>query len=133
MLRPISSWVLGGMCLSGLGSATRINSDASEKLPASRPEVRSCPRVRMRFADARLKSLHVGNFFDGKTTGKNGRAHIHRGALALETQRFPDAPDQPNFPSFVLNRGKVYKVQSKYNFSCQSSKVGCIYVCALAV
>ena len=60
--------------------------------------------------------FYGGNFFDGGTTGKNGKAHIYRGAMALETQHFPDAPNQANFPSIVLNPGEVYETQSIYKF-----------------
>jgi len=60
--------------------------------------------------------FYGGNFFDGKTTGKNGNAHIFRGAMALETQHFPDAPNQPNFPSIVLDKGEVYETSSIYKF-----------------
>jgi aldose 1-epimerase len=61
--------------------------------------------------------FYGGNFFDGSTTGKNGKSHIYRGAMALEPQMFPDAPNQPNFPSIVLEPGEVYQTQSVYHFS----------------
>jgi aldose 1-epimerase len=61
--------------------------------------------------------FYGGNFFDGKTTGKNGKPQIYRGAMALETQKFPDAPNQPNFPSVVLKPGEVYETSSIYRFS----------------
>ena len=60
--------------------------------------------------------FYGGNFFDGKTNGKNGQPQIHRGAMALETQKFPDAPNQPNFPSVVLKPGEVYETSSIYRF-----------------
>tara|TARA_B100000035_G_scaffold299309_1_gene293860 strand:- start:217 stop:1350 length:1134 start_codon:yes stop_codon:yes gene_type:complete len=60
--------------------------------------------------------FYGGNFFDGKTNGKNGKPQIHRGAMALETQKFPDAPNQPNFPSVVLKPGEVYETSSIYRF-----------------
>ena len=61
--------------------------------------------------------FYGGNFFDGKTSGKNGKAQIYRGAMALETQKFPDAPNQKAFPSIVLKKGDVYKTESIYKFS----------------
>lgn len=61
--------------------------------------------------------FYGGNFFDGKTTGKNGKAHIYRGAMALETQKFPDAPNQKAFPSIVLDKGETYATKSIYRFS----------------
>jgi aldose 1-epimerase len=60
--------------------------------------------------------FYGGNFFDGKTTGKNGKSQIYRGAMALETQKFPDAPNQPNFPSVILKPGETYSTESIYLF-----------------
>ena len=61
--------------------------------------------------------FYSGNFFEGNTIGKNGEPHIFRGALALETQNFPDAPNQPTFPSIVLDQGETYETRSVYRFS----------------
>jgi aldose 1-epimerase len=61
--------------------------------------------------------FYGGNFFDGGTTGKNGLKHIYRGAMALEPQKFPDAPNQKDFPSIVLEKGEVYRTSSIYRFS----------------
>ncbi|WP_202944946.1 aldose epimerase family protein [Lentisphaera araneosa] len=61
--------------------------------------------------------FYGGNFFDGKTNGKNGKPQIYRGAMALETQKFPDAPNQPNFPSVVLDKGDTYATKSIYKFT----------------
>lgn len=63
--------------------------------------------------------FYGGNFFNGKTYGKNGKAHIYRGALALETQHYPDAPNQKNFTSIELDKGEVYQTKSIYKFSVQ--------------
>ena len=40
-----------------------------------------------------------------------------RTAFCLETQHFPDSPNQPAFPSTLLKPGELYKTQSKYRFS----------------
>lgn len=61
--------------------------------------------------------FYSGNFFDGKTQGKYG-AHLYRGAVALETQKFPDAIHQENFSEkAILNPGEVYKHTCIYKFS----------------
>lgn len=61
--------------------------------------------------------FYSGNFFDGKAMGKHG-AHLYRGAVALETQKFPDAIHQENFSdNAVLNPGEVYKHTCVYKFS----------------
>ncbi|MGL5018574.1 MAG: aldose epimerase family protein, partial [Luteolibacter sp.] len=46
--------------------------------------------------------FYGGNFLDGSVAGKGGVKYAHRTALCLETQNFPDAPNQPDFPSAVL-------------------------------
>ena len=61
--------------------------------------------------------FYGGNFFDGKTNGKNGKPQIYRGAMALETQKFPDAPNQKGFPSIVLDKGDTYTTKSIYKFT----------------
>lgn len=61
--------------------------------------------------------FYSGNFFDGNTKGKWG-SHLYRGAVALETQKFPDAINQENFSDkAVLNPGDIYKHTCIYKFS----------------
>ncbi len=61
--------------------------------------------------------FYGGNFFDGSGKGKNGATFNFREALALETQKFPDSPNQPSFPSTVLNPGETYNHICIYRFS----------------
>lgn len=61
--------------------------------------------------------FYSGNFLDGSTIGKGGLAYPHRSALCLETENFPDAPNQPHFPSPVLQPGKTYTHTMIYKFS----------------
>ena len=61
--------------------------------------------------------FYSGNFFDSKANGKYGKPIAYREALALETQKFPDSPNQPNFPSTRLNPGEVYTQTCIYKFS----------------
>lgn len=64
--------------------------------------------------------FYSGNAFDGKSISKSGKgAYIKRGSLALETQRFPDAPNQPQFPSARLNVGEQYTHTCIYKFSAE--------------
>lgn len=60
--------------------------------------------------------FYSGNFLDGKITGKNGVKYNHRSGLCLETQHFPDGPNQPSFPSVTLNPGETYKTRTVYRF-----------------
>jgi aldose 1-epimerase len=61
--------------------------------------------------------FYSGNFLDGTITGKYNTAYKHRYGLCLETEHFPDSPNQKNFPSVVLNPGEVYSTQTVYAFS----------------
>jgi aldose 1-epimerase len=61
--------------------------------------------------------FYSGNFLDGSITGRNGCAYHSRSGLCLETQHFPDSPNQPTFPSTVLRPGEIYEQQTSYRFS----------------
>ena len=61
--------------------------------------------------------FYSGNFLDGTVAGKGGKFYAHRSALALETQHYPDSPNQPSFPSTELKPGKTYHSASVYRFS----------------
>jgi len=63
--------------------------------------------------------FYTGNFLDGKTAGKGGVTYPKRSALCLETQHFPDSPNQPKFPSVVLNPGERYHTITTYKFSME--------------
>ena len=61
--------------------------------------------------------FYGGNFTDGTTILKSGQAHRFRESFALETQHFPDSPNQPDFPSTVLQPGQDYKTRTIYHFT----------------
>ncbi|HKL71567.1 MAG TPA: aldose epimerase family protein [Marinilabiliaceae bacterium] len=63
--------------------------------------------------------FYGGNFMDGSDTGKGGKPYGFRESLALETQHFPDSPNQPNFSSIILNPGEVYQTTSIYKFGVE--------------
>ena len=63
--------------------------------------------------------FYSGNFMQGKNTFKGGAKDEFRTAFALETQHFPDSPNQPSFPTTILNPGSVYKTSSIYKFSAK--------------
>ena len=60
--------------------------------------------------------LYTGNFLDGKLKGVNGVVYNRHSALCLETQHFPDSPNQPKFPSTTLLPGVEYKTTTIYRF-----------------
>lgn len=61
--------------------------------------------------------FYSGNFFDGKVKGKYEKPMNFREGIALETQKFPDSPNHPNFPSTRLNPDEVYTQTCIYKFS----------------
>jgi aldose 1-epimerase len=60
--------------------------------------------------------FYSGNFMQSKNTMKYGEKDDYRTAFAMETQHFPDSPNQPQFPSTVLKPGQTYKTESIYKF-----------------
>lgn len=69
------------------------------------------------FTDEPGLQFYGGNFMKGQNTLKSGVKDDYRTSFALETQHFPDAVNQPDFPSIILDPGKVYKTTSEYVFS----------------
>jgi aldose 1-epimerase len=63
--------------------------------------------------------FYTSNFLDGKTIGKGGVGYPKHAAFCLETQHFPDSPNQPKFPSVVLNPGARYHTTTTYKFSTE--------------
>lgn len=61
--------------------------------------------------------FYCGNFLDGKTIGKNGKPYAYRNGFCLETQHYPDSPNQPAFPSTILKPGETYRSTTVYRFS----------------
>ncbi|MCM8568297.1 galactose mutarotase [Gramella jeungdoensis] len=63
--------------------------------------------------------FYGGNFLDGKTKGKDGKAYDYRGAFCLETQHFPNSPNQPDFPETLLEPGEEYHSVCVYKFGTE--------------
>jgi len=61
--------------------------------------------------------FYGGNFMDGRIPVKGGKKNDYRTALCLETQHYPDSPNEPAFPSTELKPGQVYKTTTVYRFS----------------
>ena len=60
--------------------------------------------------------LYSGNLLDGTLTGKSGAVYGHRYGFCLETQHFPDSPNQPGFPSTLLRPGEEYRSRTVLTF-----------------
>ncbi len=63
--------------------------------------------------------FYCANHLNGKIVGKAGRPYQARGALCLETQHYPDSPNQPNFPSCILRPGQTLHSTTVFRFSVQ--------------
>jgi aldose 1-epimerase len=68
------------------------------------------------WTDAPGVQFYCGNFLDGEAVGKSGQPYLKRGGFCLETQHFPDAPNQPNFPSSILSPETTYTTTTTYKF-----------------
>ena len=60
--------------------------------------------------------FYSGNFLDGSITGKGGHVYHHRNGFCVETQHYPDSPNQPGFPPTILRPGEEYRSQTVFRF-----------------
>lgn len=63
--------------------------------------------------------FYSGNFLDGSIRGKGGHVYGHRAGFCLETQHFPDSPNQPHFPPTVLRPGERYRSTTEFRFGVE--------------
>lgn len=61
--------------------------------------------------------VYAGNFLDGTATGKKGVVYNFRHAICLETQKYPDTPNKPEWPTALLKPGETYKAHCVFAFS----------------
>ena len=94
-------WVLNKTAAAGLQSAATVYEPTSGR---TLEVLTTEPAVQ----------FYAGNFLDGKITGKNGVVYQKRYGLCLETEHYPDSPNQPAFPTTVLRPGEVYKTETVY-------------------
>lgn len=63
--------------------------------------------------------FYSGNFLDGTLKTDDGKPIMQHAALCLETQHFPDSPNEPSFPSTILKPGEKYHTETMYKVSVQ--------------
>ena len=61
--------------------------------------------------------FYTGNYLSEKVVGRGGKPFTKHGAFCLETQHFPDSPNQSGFPSCIVRPGETFKSQTIYKFS----------------
>jgi aldose 1-epimerase len=66
--------------------------------------------------------FYSGNFLEGTITGKGGHVYTRRTGFCLETQHYPNSPNQPNFPSTILRPGETYTSKTVFRFSTAAAK-----------
>ena len=98
------NWVLDRVTEDGMELAASVHEPASGRFM----EV---------YTDQPAIQFYGGNFFDGTTDGKYGKALRYRESIALETQKYPDTPNHENFPTTLLNPGETYTHSCVYKFS----------------
>ena len=98
------NFVLNGKKVNGLNHAATVTGDQSGI-------------VMNVYTEEPGLQFYSGNFMKGKNTFSDGSKDGFRTAFAMETQHFPDSPNEPSYPSTVLKPGDVYKTYSLYDFS----------------
>lgn len=63
--------------------------------------------------------VYTSNYLDGTIKGISGKTYRQGDAVTLETQHFPDSPNQPSYPSTVLRPGQVFNSTSVFRFSAR--------------
>ena len=61
--------------------------------------------------------FYTGNCLDGTIKGEKGKVYVKNAGLCLETQHFPDSPNQPTFPNTILRPGETFHEETVYKFS----------------
>ncbi|GAB3586001.1 galactose mutarotase [Hymenobacter daeguensis] len=97
------NWVLADKMRSSLELAATVFEPASGRLMTV-------------YTDQPGLQFYSGNFLDGKQKGKGGVTYTQHYGLALETQHFPDSPNEPTFPSTVLRPGETFHSTTEYRF-----------------
>lgn len=99
-------WVLSQPAPTGLARVAKVREPISG-------------RVMELFSNQPAVQFYAGNFLDETIIGKNGINYGQHSGFCLETEHFPDAPNQPNFPSTCLRPGETYRHKMVHRFSAQ--------------
>jgi aldose 1-epimerase len=100
------NWVLSGTQVDGMTLAARVfepTSGRTLEILTTEPAIQ----------------FYSGNFLDGTITGKAGVTYQHRTGFCLETQHYPDSPNQPGFPSTILLPGEEYRTRTVFRFGVE--------------
>lgn len=111
------AWPTGGydhnLCLSDF--------DGSMRLAAIATDPASGRTLRLSTNQPGIQLYTANHYADSPTPGKGGAVYERYAGFALETQNFPNAPNQPHFPSSILRPGEVYEHRMVFDFSTTSA------------
>jgi aldose 1-epimerase len=96
-----------------------VDGDVGELRPAARMYDPASGRVMEIHTTQPGIQFYDGNLLAGSITGKGGKVYVKHYGFCLETQHFPDSPNQPGFPSTVLRPGEEYQETTVHRFSTQ--------------
>jgi aldose 1-epimerase len=96
-----------------------VNGEAGTKRLAARVYEAATGRVLEVYTTEPGVQFYCGNFLPKSLPGKGGQTYVWRGGLCLETQHYPDSPNQPSFPSTTLQPGETYDTTTVLRFSTQ--------------
>ena len=108
---------------SGYDHTFVLNPKKEIKKPVATLYEKTSRRKLQVFTDQPGLQLYTANFLDGSLNGKSGKPYLKRGSLCLETQHFPDSPNQAKFPNTILRPGETYQTRTIYQFSVIDSVV----------
>ena len=111
------NFVLGGESAPPPGGGSDTGAETAGLARAARVRDPASGRVLDIFTSEPGIQFYSGNFLDGSVVGKGGRAYRHRSGFCLETQHYPDSPNQPRFPDTVLRPGEEYRSRTVWRFS----------------
>lgn len=106
---------------SGYDHTFVLNPKKGAKKPTATLYEKTSGRKLQVFTDQPGLQLYTANFLDGSLNGKSGKPYLKRSSLCLETQHFPDSPNQPQFPNTILRPGEIYQTRTTYQFSVSGS------------
>ena len=106
---------------SGYDHTFVLNPKKGAKKPAATLYEKTSGRKLQVFTDQPGLQLYTANFLDGSLNGKSGKPYLKRSSLCLETQHFPDSPNQSSFPNTILRPGEIYETRTTYQFSVSNT------------
>ena len=106
---------------SGYDHTFVLNPRKAGSMPVATLYEKTSGRMMKVFTDQPGLQLYTANFLDGSLIGKSGRPYARQSALCLETQHFPDSPNQSQFPNTFLRPGETYQSRTTYQFTVSDS------------